>query len=115
RIFDHYTGTQDFNKMKNDQLDKFAKYAGKCTDTAKSDCDLFLFSWTLTPTEPPSTEVPLSVISLANQANPFLGQTVATTPIPNAQGQIMNLLYVDFAEAARVCDVALYQLGVPTP
>jgi hypothetical protein len=113
RIFDHYSGTEDFNEMRREQLDMFARYTGKCEDG--SDCDLFLFSWTLTPTPSITDPVPSPVISLAKKANPFLGQTVAEAIIPNAQGQIMNLLYVDFAEAARACDVALYQLGVPTP
>jgi hypothetical protein len=115
RVFDHYTGTEDFNKMKDDQLDKFADYTGKCDDG--SDCELFLFSWTLTPKDfqftiiPPPIPPPSSVRALADKANPYLGQTVAGTPVPNGAGYIMNLLFVDFLQYARVSDVALYQMG----
>jgi hypothetical protein len=115
RVYDHYTGTEDFNKMKADQVEQFADYTGKCTDG--SDCELFLFSWTLTPKEfeftiiPPPIPPPSSVRALADKANPYLGQTVADTPVPNGKGYIMNLLFVDFLQYARVCDVALHQLG----
>lgn len=104
RVFDQYSNMTDFGNMKRNQLEKFDGYTGKCEDPG-IPCDLFLLSWTLTP---------VTGVWIASDApNRALGQSMAALAVPNRHGQIVNLLYVDYEEFARVTDVALFQNGVP--
>jgi hypothetical protein len=58
---------------------------------------------------------------LSRRANPALGAAIRfedpppnpppPPQIPNAHGKIINLLYVDYVQGARVTDVALFQNG----
>ena len=105
RVFDQYSNTTDFDKMKADQLAKFRAYNGKCKNDPNLPCDLFLLSWTLTPVT--------GVWFASKPANASLGATMAALTVPNTHGQIVNLLYVDYVEFARVGDVALFQNGTP--
>jgi hypothetical protein len=113
RVFDRFTGTEDARKMRDDQFKKFADYDGTMATDPSKPCDLFLLSWTLTPKYKP----PWMVWPLAKDVNPDLGQYIRfgfpPPTIPNAKGKIMNLLYVDYVEFARVTDVALFQNGEP--
>ncbi len=104
RVFDQYSDTTDYEKMKNDQLAKFARYNGKCKDDPNLPCDQFLLSWTLTPVT--------AVWPYSKEANRNLGAVMAGLKVPNGQGCIPNLLYVDYVEYARVTDVAMFQNGV---
>jgi len=85
-------------------------------------CDLFLLSWTLTPQAtaiPPW--IPPTPLQLSRRANPTLGAAIrfadppAEPPppprIPNTHKRIINSLYVDYVQGARVTDVALFQNG----
>ena len=109
RVYDVYTNTPSFPRMRRDQFEKFAAFDG-------SNADLFLLSWTLTPggRVPPPTPRMLSRVS-----NPRLGQDIhlgeppAFEPpdIPNKHQKIINLLFVDFVETARVTDIALLENG----
>ncbi len=68
-------------------------------------CDLFLLSWTLTPVT--------DVWQVSEPASRALGSSMASLPVSNRYGKIVNLLYVDFEEYARVTDVALFRNGWP--
>jgi len=103
RVFDLYADTTNFEKMKDDQLGKFAVYNGKMDKNPALPCDLFLLSWTLTP--------PTAVWLSAQVANRRLGRDLSSVATTNAQGRMMNLLYVDYSETARVTDVALFRNG----
>ncbi|NEN89628.1 MAG: hypothetical protein F6K48_12245 [Okeania sp. SIO3H1] len=105
RVFDQYSNTTDFDKMKEDQFAKFNNYNGKCKNDPSVPCDLFLLSWTLTP--------PTAVWSFSKVANRNLGLAMTELRVPNGYGQIVNMLYVDYVEYARVTDVALFQNGQP--
>jgi len=100
RVFDQYSDTLSYDTMKKDQFDKFAKYNGFCEKKTNVPCDLFLLSWTLTP--------PTDVWDASKPANRNLGQAITELRIPNSFGQIVNLVYVDYVEYARVTDVCLY-------
>lgn len=104
RVYDRYSNTMSYDAMKQDQLDKFSKYDGRCEAKPFPPCDLFLLSWTLTP--------PTAVWPFSKSANRNLGQAMAELKVPNQHGQIVNLLYVDYVEYARVTDVALWQNGI---
>jgi len=107
RVYDSYADMWTYSNMKADQIGKFDSYDGICKP-ANVICDLFLLSWTLTP--------PTAVWLFVGDPNRYLGEVVTTEmKIPNASGKIVNLLYVDYAEYARVTDVALYQAGVEVP
>ncbi len=106
RVFDHYSKTADYDKMRDQQIRHFLDYDGFCTDQAKSPCDLFLLSWTLTPFET-GLEGVASVRDLAHTPNQHLGDEVAKLPAVNAQGRIINVAFVDFLQYARVSDVAI--------
>jgi len=104
RVFDQYSDTEIYKDMRDNQFLKFRAYDGWMA--LKLPCDLFLLSWTLTPSITP-------VRTLAATPNRNLGAEIQfgkTDPIaiPNVHGKIMNLLYVDFVELARVTDVALF-------
>lgn len=103
RVFDKYANTTSFDTMKADQLKKFNDYTGACRSNASIPCDLFLLSWTLTPVT--------GVWMYAQEANRKLGAEVRSFPRFNSHGwdRIVNLLYVDYAQYARVTDVALHR------
>lgn len=93
-VFDKYSETTDYEKMKKDQLDKFANFP-----KSNKKYDLFLLSWTLTP--------PTGVWLYARDANRKLGEEMSRLKTPNANGAIPNLLYVDYVQYARVTDIAI--------
>lgn len=100
RVYDIYSNVTDFNTMTNDQLAKFDRFDGKCSDQ-KNDCDLFLLSWTLTPQ--------LKIWAVSQPALNNLQSGLASRPVTNRFGKPMNMIYVDFVEFARVTDVAIAQ------
>lgn len=103
RVFDIYSNTTSFDQMKNDQFTKFANYNGRMKNDQNLPCDMFLLSWTLTPVT--------GVWFTSKDANRRLGQDILQPQNPNRFGQIMNLLYVDYVEFARVTDVGIFQNG----
>lgn len=107
RVFDVYSNTMSLDKMISDQTDKFAAYNGTCAKNPSVPCDLYLMSWTLTP--------PTDVWDTSKSANRCLGEKLIGIPDPNSYGKIINMLYVDYVEYARVTDVTLFQNGVPFP
>lgn len=100
-VFDQYSKTVSFERMKNDQLKKFANFDGRMQHDRSIPCDLFLLSWTLTPDT--------AVWFAATAANRRLGEYMRRTSIPNQHHRMINLLYVDYVEFARVTDVAILQ------
>ncbi|MET0556877.1 MAG: hypothetical protein ABW221_27810 [Vicinamibacteria bacterium] len=115
-VHDSFSGTEHFERMRNDQLDKFEAFAGHMRDHPALPCDLFLLSWTLTPpSSTPGRPIPPNPWMLARRANPTLGHDVrlgsSRPSIPNRHGKVVNLVYVDYVETARVTDVALFLNG----
>lgn len=107
RVFDVYADTSLYDKMKDDQIAKFNAYTGYCAnlvDGKAVKCDMFLLSWTLSP--------PTDVWNGSTRPNRTLASALGEMTIPNSHGQIVNLLYVDYVEYARVTDVAATQNGV---
>jgi hypothetical protein len=111
-VHDSYSKTEDFEGMRTDQHNKFAGFEGlmeRGDGEGRKPCDLFLLSWTLTPK---SATTPWQ---LSRRANPSLGQDhrlgYPPANIPNRHGKIINLLFVDYVESARVTDVALFLNG----
>lgn len=103
RVYDIYSDTTDFQKMKTDQFTKFANYNGKMKNDQNLPCDMFLLSWTLTPVT--------GVWFISKEPNRRLGQDILEPRNPNQYGQIINMLYVDYVEFARATDVGLFQNG----
>lgn len=97
-VYDNYAETQSYDKMKGDQTSKFQNYNGYCTPYP-FPCDLFLLSWTLTTWT--------DIWGFSKEANRNLGTAILGIKQPNNAGKIINLLYVDFAEDARVTDIAI--------
>lgn len=110
-VHDSYADTSNLDKMRTDQSDKFARFRGHMEHDPKLPCDLFLLSWTLTP----KSSIP--PWRLSREANPIVGDEIRLGPppprisIPNQHGRIINLVYVDYVESARVTDVALFLNG----
>jgi hypothetical protein len=120
-LFDVYSKTTDMNTMMNGgppnpdpelpnlprgQFPKFADFNGTClyqSNGVSIPCDLFLSSWTLTP--------PTAVWPFSRTANAALGEEIARLGA-NSKGYPINLLYVDYAEYARVCDIAVLRNGL---
>jgi hypothetical protein len=105
-----WTNTDKYSTMRDKQFECFKNYNGLMEQAPKKPCDLFLLSWTLTTQKPPA--VPTPIRTLADEANRNLGDEVVygqtgADPIPNREGKIMNLLYVDYVQYARVTDIAL--------
>lgn len=125
-VFDVYSNTTDFNAMAEGtgpdtdrqlgvqrdgtplpqgQLPKLKLFNGICrnqyTDKGvKKDfpCDLFLLSWTLTPT--------INAFTLARVANQRLidyGPKIGVNP----SGRVANLIYTDVVQDSRSADLAL--------
>ncbi|MDL2330368.1 hypothetical protein LJC71_11625, partial [Desulfosarcina sp. OttesenSCG-928-A07] len=78
-VYDKYSNTTDYEKMKKDQLDQYAKFSSN----GNPKYDLFLLSWTLTP--------PTAVWLSARTANRLLGTEMASLTMPNRQGAYPNL------------------------
>lgn len=142
-VFDVFSNTNTFARMAlNDgdggytlpatgkqiprgQLNKFDWFDGLCQKDDKDpqkpstvQCDLFLLSWTLTPTAPTSGTTgnilnPTAFVGAAN-ANRVLTQYLAIPKYQgaNAKGLRMNVLYTDAIEFARAADVALIRNGI---
>ena len=70
-------------------------------------CDLFLLSWTLTP--------PVNVRAFAAEPNRNLEAALRELKIPNRFGCVVNLLYADYVDSARVTDVAIQQNQALSP
>ncbi|NES66488.1 MAG: phosphatidylinositol-specific phospholipase C domain-containing protein [Okeania sp. SIO2D1] len=104
RVFDVYSNTTDYETMKNDQLQKFKDYNGKCKHDPNLPCDLFLLSWTLTPIT--------FVWEFSKVANKNLASVITQVANPNSHGCYLNLVYLDYVEFARVTDVTLIMNGL---
>lgn len=104
-VFDQYSDTAFYDTMRDDQLEKFENYDGKQQNFPNLPCDMFLLSWTLT------SPVGAGVWPLSTEANRHLGHVIddPEVHIPNSHGKIMNALYVDYVEFARVTDVGILQ------
>ena len=100
-VFDQYSETADYDFMRDNQLGKFTNYDGTQENFPNLPCDMFLLSWTLT------SPVGAGVWPLSTAANRHLGHVIDDTVIPNDHGRIMNALYVDYVEFARVTDVGI--------
>ncbi|MCC5612663.1 hypothetical protein LC612_39725 [Nostoc sp. CHAB 5834] len=104
RVFDQYSNTMSYSTMEEDQFKKFEQYGGNCEKSPNVSCDLFLLSWTLTP--------PTNVCDFSKDANRNLGSAITELKIPNQYGYIINIVYVDYVEYARVTDVCLNLNGI---
>ena len=98
-----YRHTVSFEEMQEDQFRHFERYTGKMAHDRNLPCDLFLLSWTLTPVT--------GVWFAAQAANRRLGEFIIKMRPRNRYGQMVNLLFVDYVEYARVTDVALFRNG----
>lgn len=105
RVYDKYSDTNDYDKMKSQQIDHFFEYSGTCDDEAKTPCDLFLLSWTLTPDMGKGE----TVEGVAHTPDQHLADEVAKLPVTNPSGKTINIAYVDYAQYARPSDVAIAQ------
>jgi hypothetical protein len=103
-VYDYYSDTTSYDTMRDDQLWKFDHYTGKQKNFPTLPCDIFLLSWTCTPIT--------GVWFESVDPNRNLGNVIAEVTIPNTYGQIMNALYVDYCEYARVTDVGIIQNNV---
>ncbi|MGH8083190.1 MAG: hypothetical protein ACREP7_21605, partial [Lysobacter sp.] len=104
-VYDKYSNKLIYDKMKNDQLEKFGAYDGLCAPPHHEvTCDQFLLSWTLTP--------PTGVWQVSKEANRHLGEVMAQTPRHNDKGFVINYLYVDYEEYSRATDVAMFMNGI---
>ena len=96
RVFDCYSNEDDCATMAQDQLQKFQAYNGYCTGSYSGVvCDLYLLSWTLTPTWP------WSIWGVAQEANFALGGAISGFG-PNSNGQMVNIIYLDYYEISDV-------------
>jgi hypothetical protein len=83
--------------MKREQLQLLANFDGKMKYNNRVPCDLFLLSWTLTPSG--------GVGPASAPANRDLEQVL--TLEPNKNDKIPNVLFVDYYERSRVTDIAV--------
>jgi len=98
-VYDYYSETTSYEEMRDDQLTKFEAYTGWQKYFPNLPCDIFLLSWTCTPIT--------GVWFESVDPNRHLGKVIAETNIRNSHGRIMNALYVDYCEFARVTDVGI--------
>jgi hypothetical protein len=105
RVYDVYSDTVFLDTMIAGQTKAFSAYNGMCAKNPLVTCDLYLMSWTLTP--------PTDVWDISKSANRCLGQKMTTIPDPNSHGKIINMVYTDYVEYARACDVVLFMNGTP--
>lgn len=96
-VFDEYTNTTDFEKMRADQLAKLQAHPG-------SPQQLFLLSWTLTFRDWTDIFKGGSLHSISEKANRQLGDFVAQY----GRQYKINVLYVDFFQDARATDLAVW-------
>lgn len=103
RVYDRYFSTagEFYDSLIADQKDKFDSYRG-------AD-DLFLLSFTLTPIPSLGGQ---SVWQVTSEPSRKLAAAIKDFK-RNAHGEIVNLVYVNYVESARVTDVCLYLNGVP--
>lgn len=101
RVFDVYANTSSYEKMRNDQEQKFSEFNAKSAD---STTDLFLLSWTCTP----DASGLLMPYHLAKTPNAYLGEEMMRFKIPNRFGRRINIVYTDFFQLARTTDVCLF-------
>ncbi|CAM2006710.1 hypothetical protein [Acanthopleuribacter pedis] len=107
-LFDCYSGTENAVFMMTDQLTKYRRF----TDATWSQGEMFLLSFTLTLSDFNSTPAggDLSILDLADTANPLLWQ-YATAMFPGPAGNITqppNLVYVDAVDDQTPLRAALY-------
>jgi hypothetical protein len=98
-VYDRYSNMTTAATMTADQTAKFSAFDGKCSRDTNVQCDLFLLSWTLTPVT--------AVWDYAKQVNPILNSSVQAMANPNAHGQRLNILYVDYVEYADATGTCL--------
>ena len=101
-VYDRYSNTSDYQEMSSDQFDKFTNYTGRQA-LYPLPCDMFLLSWTLT------SPVGAGVWLISTAANRNLGNALPPVPNPNIWNQIINALYVDYVEFARVTDIGIIE------
>jgi len=122
-VFDVFSDTNTFDTMAinpssstyglpRGQLNKFDKFKGKCLNNDKVQCDLFLLSWTLTPSDPSRLEA--NAFNGAKEANRNLTSYLAIPRYQSANPDNlrMNILYTDAVELSRSVDVALIRNGI---
>ena len=97
RVYDRYSDTRSFEKMKHDQMNKFANF-GKC-DHKNINGDLFLLSWTLTPA--------FRIWHASQPAITNLEPCLKNFSFQNSYARCLNLVYVDFVEFSHVSEVAI--------
>ncbi len=106
-VFDKYSNSDQYSKMRDEQIQHFFDFTGVCTDKT-TPCDLFLLSWTLTP------QGVQSVLDLAHTPNQHLGDEVGKLPITNEHDRIINIVYTDYLQYARSSDVAITEKYIGT-
>jgi hypothetical protein len=104
RVFDQYANVTDYPTMMNDQFNKFQNYDGTCQNNTAVPCDLFLLSWTLTPT--------VNVWGVVGPPDRGLGYDVNDLVTPNGHGQRLNIIYTDFNEYSRSIDLSVFLNGI---
>ncbi len=95
-VYDEYSNTSDYNKMKNDQLNKWHDYGGQGKGY------LFLLSWTLTPSPPGQ-----GVKDLAKVANSNLPGVLYEQIISNNASK-PNIVYIDFVNSTTAQSIIQY-------
>jgi hypothetical protein len=104
RVFDQYANVTDYPTMMNDQFTKFQGYDGTCQNNLAVQCELFLLSWTLTPT--------VNVWNVVGPPDRGLGYDVNDLVTPNSHGQMLNILYTDYNEYSRSTDLSVFLNGI---
>ena len=97
-VYDKYSDTADYGEMKQDQLEKWRKYA------ASGGGYLFLLSWTLTSNKPPLTA---PIETLAAEANGKL-PGVLRDQIVDKGATKPNIVYIDFVNATTTLAIIRY-------
>lgn len=97
-VYDQYSNTTSLSGMQDDQLNKLAKFDGTMEHVKTVPCDLFLLSWTLTPTAAIRASAAAADATLAPKMS-IVGR--------NKYGRIPNVLFVDFYSWADPADVAI--------
>lgn len=108
-----YTTPPNNKPVPRGQLNQFLWFDGLCRNNRNVQCDLFLLSWTVTPTVAhQSTRT--TAFHVAPSANQGLVSYLAIPDFQgaNPQGLRMNLLYTDAVEFSRSVDVALIRNGI---
>lgn len=99
-VYDQYSKTESYDKIKNGQLENLKSYNGKMKNDQSLECDLLLLSWTLTPV------LGTDVVRITQPANRNLGNAMNSVNA-NETGLYPNIVYVDYYEKARVTDTAI--------